>query len=1401
MMNIRRLLTVLIILFLLVSTSFAQEANLALANEELTVLAEDLNYGDSDIDNPIVTDYYTSNGITHIYYQQSVNQIGIYGATASVHLKNNEVFAANLNFLKGIDKRDIKQQFQVQALEAVVRLAIAQNYPLSQTEILILEADEENPSKPTTISESGISNRAIPLKLVFFENDQQELQLAWSIFIDEKGDGDYKNFIVNATTGSIEKEINLTISCNFDHDHSSHHPNSTNHRLGNILSNHKAAESIEKIQVNNSYTVYPIPIESPNHGIRSVEVSPWLANPTASPNGWHKIGATNYTTTRGNNVDAYDDSDNTNSPANGDSDRVDGGTNLAFNNPLDLNGNPSNNKPAAITNLFYWNNIIHDVWFNYGFDEASGNFQEENYTAQGNGSDYVYAEAQDGSGTCNANMSTPGDGGNPRMQMYLCNGRDGDFDNGVVVHEYGHGISIRLAGGPSNSSCLNNQEQMGEGWSDWYGMVMTIQPGDTATKSRPMGTWLFGQGATGSGIRPYPYNTDMSINPMTYGTLPQSNISVPHGVGSVWATMLWDLTWAMIDEYGWDADLYNGTGGNNKTMALVLEGLKLQPCNPGFVDGRDGILKADSLLNGGANSLLIWETFARRGLGYSADQGSTGSKSDGVEAFDLPSYFTITFDKTADKETAQLGEPITYTLTATNQQTTPLNNLVFTDYLPDNLEFVSATDGGQANGQTVTWPQINLGVAQSATRTVVAKVKEDLQSVPSAFDDDLESGSTNWEVITDNGLATWTLQTNNYASSSTAYHCPSNPSESITNLVTTTALGITAQTELIFQHSYDIESGTYSNGQLFGWDGGFVEISIDDGATWTDLGNDMTTNGYNATLYYGDRPAYVGNSNGWIETKVDLSAYANQMAKIRFQMRYDYSVSNDGWYIDDIQFTNLGLSAINQAQISNGTVTNTTLVDNPTEIEFTPYNSAPITMEDYATVDENSTNNTIDVQANDSDPNAPTDFLTTSIFTQPMNGSAILNGNNIDYTPTADYFGLDTIIYQVCDMGNLCEIEMVFLTVLPVNQAPVTDADFVVIDENTTNHLIDVQGNDSDPDAPGDTLITTILEAPLHGSAIVVNDNSIDYTPTTDYFGMDKIVYQVCDTSNACASDTVFITINHVNLAPVTDADYITINKNVQNALIDVQSNDYDPNGVGDILETYILKGAFHGVASVMNGDSLNYTPSTDYSGQDTIVYEVCDTLGLCSADTVFINISEALLCEAGDLVKNENGISDGIYVAGNSITSAGVISNNDKVGFMAGNVITLLPGFHAEAGVNFIAYIDECASGNNLQETPANQLKLAVNTPIINNTLSVHPNPFNHQAIINYQLANSSQLWIGLHDITGKLVKVIEQQGDRTKGTYQVILNSETLNGGAYWLTMRTNKEIITKKVFLVKN
>ena len=218
--------------------------------------------------------------------------------------------------------------------------------------------------------------------------------------------------------------------------------------------------------------------------------------------------------------------------------------------------------------------------------------------------------------------------------------RDSDLDAGVIAHEYGHGISNRLTGGPNVVNCLNNAEQMGEGWSDWFGMTLTTHPSDTALTPRGVATYLNFEPTGGNGIRPTPYSTDMTVNPSTYASVANPAISQPHGIGYVWNTMLWEMYWNLVDRYGYSADIYApwGTAGNNLALQLVMDGLKFQVCRPGFVDGRDAILVADVALTSGRNQCEIWRAFAKRGLGASADQGSSNNRFDGVQAFDLPAF-------------------------------------------------------------------------------------------------------------------------------------------------------------------------------------------------------------------------------------------------------------------------------------------------------------------------------------------------------------------------------------------------------------------------------------------------------------------------------------------------------------------------------------------------------------------------------------------------------------------------------------------------------------------------------------------------------------------------------------------------------------------------------------------
>ena len=132
--------------------------------------------------------------------------------------------------------------------------------------------------------------------------------------------------------------------------------------------------------------------------------------------------------------------------------------------------------------------------------------------------------------------------------------------------------------GPAIVTCLNNAEQMGEGWSDWLGLAITAKPGDTRNVPRGIGTYLIFEPNSGEGIRPTRYTPDKAINPSSYASVADvANISQPHGIGYVWATMLWDMYWNLVDKHGFNPNLYESwsTGGNNLAIQLVMDGMKI----------------------------------------------------------------------------------------------------------------------------------------------------------------------------------------------------------------------------------------------------------------------------------------------------------------------------------------------------------------------------------------------------------------------------------------------------------------------------------------------------------------------------------------------------------------------------------------------------------------------------------------------------------------------------------------------------------------------------------------------------------------------------------------------------------------------------------------------------------
>ncbi|WP_442265658.1 M36 family metallopeptidase [Tenacibaculum sp. ZS6-P6] len=620
---------IVVVLFLALQVSYSQNStkDLNVIDKHFKLLQKKSEDTPADFKEWKVTSTASSlkKGLVHYYVTQYYKGIPIVNATSNLSVFNNKINFEKNQFITNLEAKIPQQRGGVITEEAAINTVIrSHNLKPALRLVKALKRSSEGDNF-SVYSNTGNTqdNEPITVKKVYISHEGK-LYLCWNVTLYEEGGQNWWNSFVDVSSNTIVTEDNWVISCDFgdaDHTHvlkRKEHKNEENHVMTPYA-------NTSMMFAPDSYNVYAMPLMNPDDGGRSIVTNP--ANSTASPYGWHDTNGLNgaeYTITRGNNVWAQEDANGNNGTGASPS----GGSTLDFDFPVNLNQAPSTYRDASTTNLFYWNNIMHDVWYQYGFDEASGNFQENNYGKGGAGSDSVNADSQDGSGTNNANFGTPPDGSNPRMQMFLWNrttpGRDGSFDNLIIAHEYGHGISTRLVGG-RNSNVLGGSEQMGEGWSDWFGLMLTMKAGDKGTDKRGVGTYVLGQDLDGVGIRPTVYSTDRSLNDTDYADI--GGLARPHGVGYAFATILWDMTWLLIDQEGFDPDFYNGTGGNNIAMALVIEGLKNTAANPGFVSGRDGILQADQDLYGGQYKCLIWKAFAERGVGEGADENNNGGSN------------------------------------------------------------------------------------------------------------------------------------------------------------------------------------------------------------------------------------------------------------------------------------------------------------------------------------------------------------------------------------------------------------------------------------------------------------------------------------------------------------------------------------------------------------------------------------------------------------------------------------------------------------------------------------------------------------------------------------------------------------------------------------------------------
>ena len=249
----------------------------------------------------------------------------------------------------------------------------------------------------------------------------------------------------------------------------------------------------------------------------------------------------------------------------------------------------------------------------------------------------------------------------------------------------------------------------------------------------------------------------------------------------------------------------------------------------------------------------------------------------------------------------------------------------------------------------------------------------------------------------------------------------------------------------------------------------------------------------------------------------------------------------------------------------------------------------------------------------------------------PASGQIAIDTTNgsITYTPSANFTGTDTFKYIVCDLAAppLCSAKATVRVVVspPINQPPTAVDDNAAAQQNAPV-IINVLGNDSDPEGALDPNSVTVVNAPAHGQAVKNGNNTITYTPASSYLGGDSFTYRVCDSAATplCDSATVTITVTAKPNEPPVAVNDAAATLQGQAVTIVVLGNDRDPDGVLNPASVKIKSGPSHGQAQASANGSLRYTPAPAYLGADSLTYEVCDSAStpLCATATVTVSVS-----------------------------------------------------------------------------------------------------------------------------------------------------------------------------------
>jgi len=522
------------------------------------------------------------------------------------------------------------------------------------------------------------------------------------------------------------------------------------------------------------------------------------------------------------------------------------------------------------------------------------------------------------------------------------------WDNGIVAHEWGHYISNRLVG---NSNGLSSQQSraMGEGFGDFHALLLLTEEKDALmagneTHGLPHSVTTYVESFV-DGIRPFPYSTDLAINPSTFKDVALYPEEV-HAPGSVFSNMLWESYVSMIN-----SDTHTFAEANGLMKDYLLAGYKMMPIAPTFIEARDAILAA-AYANDPADHTIILAAFAKRGMGLGAvapsrydDQfsGVVESTKTELSAFSVvgqelnANYEGLTSGYCSNDNVLDAGETATVSFTVSNRGTESYENV------KAQIEVVSGQDITFANDGMITFA--SLDVTGSATSIPLeftlneAAISDSIElkiTFPELASDVADDYSFTTEVNYDftarELVGTSQTQTMDTLSALNDF------SEKVMiggdGAVGTASLGAWGggdnylwinnneyPTDVAYETQemavgydatdYQITWYQYYNLEA-DWDGGVVEVSIN-GDAWidvTEVNGEFIVAGYPSTIKdnaespLAGRDAFTGSYQGWERVSFGQSLNGN-LVKFRFRISSDTNTKADGWLIDEITFDNL----------------------------------------------------------------------------------------------------------------------------------------------------------------------------------------------------------------------------------------------------------------------------------------------------------------------------------------------------------------------------------------------------------------------------------------------------------------------------------------------------------------